>query len=93
MSLYRTGRVCVKTVGREAGCLCVIVEKQEGSYVVITGPKHISGVRRRRCNTHHLEPLETILRITTGADDEAVEKAIENEGLTEKFRKRVKLQI
>lgn len=93
MSLYRTGRVCVKTMGREAGSLCVIVEKQEGNYVVITGPKHINGVRRRRCNTLHLEPLEIILRITTGADDETVEKAIESEGLTEKFRKRVRLQI
>lgn len=93
MSLYRTGRVCVKTVGREAGSLCVIVEKMEDNYVVITGPKHISGVRRRRCNTRHLEPLDTILRITTGADDQAVEKAIQNEGLTEKFRKRVRLQM
>jgi large subunit ribosomal protein L14e len=93
MSLYRTGRVCVKTMGREAGSLCVIVEKMEGNYVVITGPKHISGVRRRRCNTHHLEPLDTILRITTGADDEAVVKAIESEGLTEKFGKPVRLQI
>jgi large subunit ribosomal protein L14e len=93
MSLYKTGRVCVKTMGREAGSLCVIVEQKEGTYVVITGPKHISGVRRRTCNTHHLEPLEIILRITSGADDEAVEKAIESEGLTEKFRKRVRLQM
>ncbi|MGD2072281.1 MAG: 50S ribosomal protein L14e, partial [Candidatus Thorarchaeota archaeon] len=53
MSLYKTGRVCVKTMGREAGSFCVIVEKQEDNYVVISGPKHISGVRRRRCNTHH----------------------------------------
>jgi large subunit ribosomal protein L14e len=93
MSLYKTGRVCVKTMGREAGSFCVIVEKQEDNYVVISGPKHISGVRRRRCNTHHLEPLDIVVRITTGADDEAVEKAIESEGLTERFRKRVRLQM
>jgi large subunit ribosomal protein L14e len=93
MSLYKTGRVCVKTMGREAGSLCVIVEQQEGNYVIITGPKHISGVRRRKCNTHHLEPLDTILRISSGADDDAVEKAIESEGLTEKFRKRIRLQL
>ena len=93
MSLYKTGRVCVKIMGREAGSLCVIVEQQEGNYVVITGPKHISGVRRRRCNTHHLEPLDTILRIASGADDVTVEKAIESEGLTEKFRKSVRLQM
>ena len=93
MSLYKTGRVCVKTMGREAGSLCVIVEKKEGNYVVITGPKHISGVRRRSCNIQHLEPLDTVLRISSGADDTAVEKAIESAGLTEKFRKRVRLQL
>ena len=93
MSLYKTGRVCVKTMGREAGSLCVIVEKMEGNYVVITGPKNLSGVRRRSCNIRHLEPLESVLRISSGADDATVEKAVESAGLTEKFRRRVRLQI
>ncbi|MFX1561488.1 MAG: 50S ribosomal protein L14e [Promethearchaeota archaeon] len=93
MGLYETGRVCVKTMGRETGCLCVVVELKDDSYVVVTGPKHLSGVRRRSCNTRHLEPLETILPIAADADDAAVEKAIEEAGLTEKFRTKIRLEL
>jgi large subunit ribosomal protein L14e len=93
MGLYETGRVCVKTMGREAGSLCVVVELKDDSYVVVTGPKHLSGVRRRSCNTRHLEPLETILPLTADADDEAVEKAIEEAGLIEKFRTKIRLEF
>ena len=93
MSLYEAGRVCVKTVGREAGSYCVVVEVKDESYVVVTGPKRLSGVRRRNCNTRHLEPLETMLTIEAGANDEAVEKAIEEAGLTEKFRTKIRLQL
>jgi large subunit ribosomal protein L14e len=92
MGLYETGRVCVKTMGREAGSLCVIVEMKDDSYVIVTGPKHLSGVRRRNCNTRHLEPLETILQIAAEADDEAVEKAIQEAGLTEKFKTKIRLE-
>ncbi|MFW9843784.1 MAG: 50S ribosomal protein L14e [Candidatus Thorarchaeota archaeon] len=93
MTLYETGRICVKVVGREAGSHCVVVEQKEANYVIITGPKHITGVRRRLCNIRHLEPLETILEISAGADDEAVEKAIADAGLTEKFREKIRIQL
>jgi large subunit ribosomal protein L14e len=93
MSLYETGRICVKTVGREAGSLCVVIEKKDESYVVVTGPKHLSGVRRRNCNIRHLEPLETMLTIAADADDKAVEKAIEEAGLTDKFKSKIRLDI
>lgn len=93
MTLYKTGRICVKVVGREAGSHCVIVEQKETNYVVVTGPKNISGVRRRVCNIRHLEPLETILEISPGANDEAVEKAIAAAGLTEKFREKIRFSL
>ncbi len=93
MGFYETGRVCVKTMGREAGSLCVIVDVKDDSYVVVTGPKNLSGVRRRNCNTRHLEPLETILQLSPDADDKAVEKAIEEAGLIEKFRTKVRFEI
>ena len=93
MSLYETGRVCVKTMGREAGSLCVVIEKKDETYVVVTGPKHLSGIRRRSCNVRHLEPLETVLTIAADADDVAVEKAIEEAGLTDKFRAKIRLDI
>ena len=93
MTLYETGRICVKVVGREAGSHCVVVEQKEDNQVIITGPKHISGVRRRLCNIRHLEPLENTLEISAGADDEAVEKAIADAGLTEKFRTKIRLNL
>ncbi|TFG33830.1 50S ribosomal protein L14e [Candidatus Thorarchaeota archaeon] len=91
MTLYEPGRICVKVAGREAGSHCVIVENKEENYVIITGPKELTGIRRRICNVRHLEPLETVLSITSGADDKAVEKAIADAGLTEKFQKKIRL--
>ncbi|MHA1951011.1 MAG: 50S ribosomal protein L14e [Candidatus Thorarchaeota archaeon] len=93
MSLYEQGRVCVKTMGREAGGLCVVVGKKDESYVVVTGPRKLSGVKRRSCNIRHLEPLETILTFAEDADDEAIEKVIEEAGLTEKFRTKIRLDM
>ncbi|MFW9845583.1 MAG: 50S ribosomal protein L14e [Candidatus Thorarchaeota archaeon] len=92
MTLYNIGRVCVKTLGREAGSYCVIVDEMDGKFVVITGPKHLSSVRRRKCNIRHLEPLDSQLPIAKGAEDAEVEKAIEDAGLTEKFRTKIRLQ-
>ena len=93
MTLYETGRICVKVVGREAGSHCIVVEQNETNYVTVTGPKNISGVRRRLCNIRHLEPLETTLEISEGADDAAVEKAIADAGLTDKFREKIRIQL
>ena len=91
MKLYEIGRVCVKTTGRETGSYCVIIKEREDSFVEITGPKNISGVRRRRCNIHHLEPLEMKIEIKSEADDEAVLKALEDADLLEKFRTKVRI--
>jgi len=93
MTLYETGRVCVKTMGREAGRHCVVVEQMNGKYVIVTGPKSLSGVRRRSCNIRHLEPLDIKIDIKEGADDETVAKAIEAAGLTERFRERVRISL
>ncbi|NWF95298.1 MAG: 50S ribosomal protein L14e [Candidatus Thorarchaeota archaeon] len=93
MKLFDIGRVCVKVSGREAGKYCVVVDEKDTGYVIVTGPKSLSGVRRRSCNTRHLEPLETLLTIKAGADDDTVMKAIEQAGLTEKFRTRVQITV
>ncbi|MGY5864990.1 MAG: 50S ribosomal protein L14e [Candidatus Thorarchaeota archaeon] len=93
MSLYETGRVCVKTMGREAGSYCVVLEKKDESHVLVTGPRKLSGVRRRSCNIRHLEPLEIILSVAADADDEAIEKAIEEADLTDKFRSKIRLDM
>ncbi|MHA1770808.1 MAG: 50S ribosomal protein L14e [Candidatus Thorarchaeota archaeon] len=91
MTLYETGRVCVKTMGREAGSYCVVIQQMDGKFVMITGPKKINGVRRRSCNIRHLEPLDIKIDIKEGASDEDVLKALENSDLLERFRTKIQV--
>lgn len=83
--MIEVGRVCIKTAGREAGRMCVVVDIIDKNFVLVTGPKQLSGVRRRRCNIKHLEPLPEKVNISRGASDEEVLRAIEEAGLREKF--------
>ena len=76
MPVIEIGRMCVKTYGRESGKECVIIDIIDKSFVLITGPKSVSGVKRRRVNVSHLEPTETVLDISRGASDEEVEKVL-----------------
>lgn len=63
------GRICLKTAGREAGRYCVIINKMDDNFVMITGPKQLTKVKRRRCNIVHLEPLEEKVKIKPDATD------------------------
>lgn len=75
--VMEVGRVCVKLAGHEAGKRCVIVDVLDSVYVVVSGP----GVKRRRCNIAHLEPLEQKVEIAKGAPDEEVKRVLETAGL------------
>lgn len=86
------GRICVKTRGREAGRRCVIVDVIDRNYVLVTGPKHVTGVRRRRVNINHLKPTEDVIKIKRGASDEEVHRALEEAGLLEKYRQVEKIK-
>ncbi|MEM4700191.1 MAG: 50S ribosomal protein L14e [Candidatus Nezhaarchaeales archaeon] len=90
MPAIEVGRVCVKTAGREAGLKCVIVDLIDENFVLVTGPKDVSGVKRRRANIGHLMPLERVLKIQRGASDEEVRKALEAEGMLDFMRTRVR---
>ena len=70
------GRICVKNVGREAGKKCIIVDIVDKNFVLITGPKTVSGIKRRRDNINHLEPTQEKLNISRGATDEEVTEAL-----------------
>jgi len=69
------GSVCRKTRGRDAG-ECVIVELKENR-ALVTGPKSITGVRRRYVNISHLSPTGRALKIKASATDEEVAKAMD----------------
>jgi large subunit ribosomal protein L14e len=69
---FEVGRVCVKTAGRDTGKRCVVVDLMDKNFALVTGPKSVSGVRRRRVNVNHLKPLEEKLTIEKGASDEQI---------------------
>ena len=89
MPAIEVGRICVKIAGREAGRKCVIVDIIDDKFVLVTGPKTLTGVKRRRVNIKHIEPLEKKIEIEKGASDEDVVKAIEEAGLTEFMKERI----
>ncbi len=93
VKVFDVGRICVKVAGREAGKKCVVVDIIDDKFVLITGPKSITGVKRRRANVKHLEPLDKKIRIKKGASDEEVAAALEKEGLIEFMKEEVKPQI
>lgn len=90
MPAIEVGRVCVKISGREAGSKCVIVDIIDKNFVLVTGPKKVTGVRRRRANINHLEPLAEKIEIKRGASDEEVAEALKAKGLLEAMAKPVK---
>lgn len=83
MPAIEVGRICVKVAGREAGKKCVIVDIIDDNFVLVTGPKALTGVKRRKVNVRHLEPTDKAINIPKGAGDEEVLKAIGENGLTD----------
>jgi large subunit ribosomal protein L14e len=87
------GRICVKIVGREAGKKCVVVDLVDKNFVLITGPKTVSDIKRRRANINHLEPTREKIDIKRGATDEEVTEALKTAGKLEEISKTVKPTI
>lgn len=91
MATLDVGRVCMKIAGNEAGKYAVVLKKlkdektKKESFVLVTGPKLLTGVKRRRSNIEHLEPTEYKLEIKEDATDEEVIEAYEKSSLITKF--------
>lgn len=90
MPAIEVGRICVKLVGREAGRRCVIIDLAEKSFVLVTGPKSVTGVKRRRVNTGHIEPLQDKIEIKRGLSDMEVADALKAAGKLEAMAQKVK---
>lgn len=90
MPAIEVGRICVKLTGREAGRKCVVVDIIDKSFVLITGPKTVTGVKRRRANINHVEPLQDKVKIKRGASDEEVAEALKVSGKLEEMAQMVK---
>jgi len=88
MVALEVGRVCLKIAGREAGKYAVVIKpagkgkgKDEKSFVLVTGPKLLTGVKRRKCNIDHLKATEYKLELAENATDEQVIAGYEKAGL------------
>jgi len=90
MAALEVGTVCLKIAGREAGKFCVVLktEKEKSkqkAFALVTGPKLLTGVKRRRCNIEHLEPTPHRVEIKEEASDEEVIEAYKKAGLVKKL--------
>ena len=85
MPAIEVGRVCVKVAGRESGRKCVIVDVMDKSFVLVTGPKNVTGVKRRRVNINHVAPTEDTIQVGRGASDEEVTQMLEASGKLEQM--------
>lgn len=85
MASLDTGRVCMKIAGRESGGYCVVLKNVDKSFALVTGPKILTGVKRRKSNVIHLEPTQYRIDVAPDATDEQVIAALEKSGLVKKF--------
>ena len=79
MPAIEVGRICTKITGREAGRKCIIVDVIDKNFLLITGPKQVNGVKRRRVNISHVEPTEKKVKIRRGESDEEIMNALDEE--------------
>ena len=79
--MLKPGRIVMKIAGREAGKYAVIVENSNDGFVLITGPKAVTGVKRRKCNIEHIEPTDHKFEMKAKATDDSVEKLWRNSDL------------
>jgi large subunit ribosomal protein L14e len=93
MPAIEVGRICVKIVGREAGRKCVIVDVIDKSFVQVTGPKSVTGVKRRRVNINHIEPIEDKIEIKRGASDEEATEALKASGKLDEMAQKVRTAL
>ncbi len=91
MPIVQVGSICIKNKGREKGSKCVIVDIVDNKYVLVTGPKKITGVKRRRANILHLDLTDKSIEVSKGASDEEVEKKLLESGLLEFMKEKAKL--
>ena len=73
--MFDVGRICVKTAGRNAGRIVVIVEKTDDNFVIVDG-----NVKRKRCNVKHLEPTGKVVKISKGEKSEKIKEILSKEG-------------
>ncbi len=91
--LIDIGRIIVILRGRRAGKKAVVVDIIDENFILITGPKALNGVKRRRMNIDHVMPLNFKLDIPRGADDDKVLEEIKNKQLESLMREEIRIPL
>jgi large subunit ribosomal protein L14e len=60
------------------------------SFVLVTGPKKVTGVKRRRVNINHVLPLQDKIEVKRGASDEEVAQVLDAAGKLQEMTQAVK---
>lgn len=68
----KVGQVCIKTRGKEAGMMAVVLSEAKSGKVLIDGGK----VKRKQCNVLHLFPTGKEVKVKADASHEEVVKAL-----------------
>lgn len=84
--MIEVGVVCLKNTGREAGRYCIVLKKINNSFVNVTGPKLLTGIKKRRCNVDHLTPTEHKIEIKEDSSDEEIIAALEKQNIITKLK-------
>jgi len=87
------GRICVKQVGRENGKKCVVIDVMDKSFVLVTGPRKVTGVKRRRVNINHIMPLQEKIEVKRGASDEEVAQVLDAAGKLQEMTQPLKTAV
>ncbi len=80
MPAIEVGRICIKEAGRESCRKCVVIDVMDKSFVLVTGPKKLTGIKRRRVNINHVMPTPDKIDVKRGASDDEVSAALQAEG-------------
>ena len=91
MNAISIGRIVTKIMGREAGRRAVVTEIIDKSFVEVSGPYELTGVKRRRVNMAHIEPTKYSLEITKSdnSDDTLINKIDGNKDIKEFMSKKL----
>jgi large subunit ribosomal protein L14e len=86
MPAIEVGRICIKQAGREVGKKCVVIDVMDKSFVLVTGPKKVTGIKRRRININHVMPLQDKIEVKRGASDDEVAQILQAAGKLEAMK-------
>jgi len=87
------GRICVKTYGREVGRKCVVLDVIDKNFVFITGPKQVTGIKKRIVNINHIEPTMEKIEVNRDSSDEEVVEALKKANKIEEMKSVTKVAI